>query len=42
VEVILDHPRIEVQLGTGYTSADRDKFDHSIWTGPLDAWFDYR
>lgn len=41
VEAILDHPRIEVHLGTPYGSEERSRFDHSIWTGPLDAWFDH-
>lgn len=39
---ILDHPSIEVRLSTPYTPAEHDDYDHSIWTGPLDAWFDYR
>ena len=42
VEAILDHPRVELRLSTGYAEADREGFDHSIWTGPLDAWFGYR
>jgi UDP-galactopyranose mutase len=42
VERVLDHPRIDVRLGTEYTVADRDRFDHSVWTGPLDAWFGHR
>lgn len=42
VERILDHPAIEVRLRTPYTRADHDRFDHSVWTGPLDAWFDHR
>ncbi len=42
VAAILDHPRIEVRLSQAYTEDDRDQFDHSIWTGPLDAWFGYR
>ena len=42
VEAILDHPRITVQLSTPYTAADRAGFDHSVWSGPLDAWFDHR
>lgn len=42
VEAILDHPRVEVRLSSSYAAADRGGFDHSIWTGPLDAWFDYR
>lgn len=41
VERILDHPAIEVHLGSPYTEELRSEFDHSIWTGPLDAWFDY-
>lgn len=42
VERILDHPAIEVRLSTPYTKAEHDTFDHSIWTGPLDAWFEHR
>ncbi|MBB2894274.1 UDP-galactopyranose mutase [Flexivirga oryzae] len=42
VEAILDHPGIEVRLSTPYTEAEHDRFDHTIWTGPLDAWFDHR
>lgn len=41
VEAILDHPGIEVQLNTEYTADKRADFDHSIWTGPLDAWFGF-
>lgn len=42
IERILDHPGIEVHLESPYSAADRDRFDHSIWTGPLDAWFGHR
>jgi UDP-galactopyranose mutase len=31
-----------VQLSTAYAPESRSEFDHSIWTGPLDAWFGYR
>lgn len=41
VAAILDHPGIEVRLSTPYTAADRSQFDHSVWTGQLDAWFDH-
>ena len=41
VEAILDHPGIEVRLGTPLTDDDRADFDHVVWTGPLDAWFGY-
>lgn len=39
VEGILDHPGIEVRLGTPFPLGERSQFDHSIWTGQLDAWF---
>jgi UDP-galactopyranose mutase len=42
VTAILDHPRVEVHLSTGYSAADQREFDHSVWSGPLDAWFDHR
>lgn len=41
VERILDHPAIDVRLGTPYGPDERADFDHSVWTGPLDAWFGY-
>ena len=41
VEAILDHPDIEVHLNSRYTPAVRADYDHSVWTGPLDAWFEY-
>ena len=41
VAAVLDHPRIEVRLSTPYTQADRADVDHSVWSGPLDAWFGY-
>jgi UDP-galactopyranose mutase len=42
VEAILDHPGIEVRLSTAYPQGGSAEFDHSVWTGPLDAWFSYR
>lgn len=42
VEGILDHPRIDVHLKRAFDPADADQFDHTIWTGPLDAWFGFR
>jgi UDP-galactopyranose mutase len=41
VEAILDHPRINVHLESPYSRDHADGYDHSIWTGPLDAWFDF-
>jgi len=37
VSSILDHPRVEVHLEQPFTREHRALFDHSIWTGPLDA-----
>jgi UDP-galactopyranose mutase len=39
VAAILEHPRIEVRLKTALTRAD--PFDHVVWTGPIDAYFEY-
>ena len=41
VERILDHPGIEVQLSTPVSRNDLDNFDHAVWTGPIDAYFDF-
>jgi UDP-galactopyranose mutase len=41
VEAILDHPSIEVRLSTGLARAEADAFDHVVWTGPIDAFFDH-
>lgn len=42
-ERMLDHPNITVRLHTDYFS-DRQDIDasHTIYTGPIDAFFDYR
>jgi UDP-galactopyranose mutase len=40
---ILDHPLIEVQLETDYTAVkDEVDYRHLVYTGPIDAFFDYR
>ncbi|MEM7095198.1 MAG: UDP-galactopyranose mutase [Actinomycetota bacterium] len=41
VEAILDHPGIAVRLGTALETDDRSRFDHVVWSGPLDAYFDH-
>jgi UDP-galactopyranose mutase len=42
-ERILDHPGIEVRLGTAYEDV-RDEIDHGhlVWTGPIDEFFGHR
>lgn len=42
VEAILDTPGITLQLGTAMDPANAANWDHVIWTGPLDGFFDYR
>lgn len=43
VASILDHPSITVHLSSSLDpTTARHEFDHVIWTGPLDAWFDHR
>jgi len=39
IEQMLDHPHIHVHLGTEYPHGDHR---HTIWTGPLDAFFEHR
>ncbi len=41
VESILDHPNIKVQLNTAFSKNLYNTFDHIIWTGKLDQWFNY-
>mgnify|MGYP001813592306 CR=1 FL=1 len=41
VEAILDHPGIELHLSTRFDPAQREDFDHVIWSGPLDGWFGF-
>ncbi|MBD5805127.1 UDP-galactopyranose mutase precursor [Azoarcus sp. Aa7] len=41
-ERMLDHPSIETRLGVDYFNAtDLGDFDHTIFTGPIDAFFGY-
>lgn len=41
IESILNHPKITVELNTPYQKNLALNFDHIIWTGKLDQWFDY-
>ncbi len=40
-ERMLAHKNIEVRLSTDYRSVDSNYWDHLIYTGPIDAYFDY-
>ena len=43
VERMTAHPRIECILGVDFQAvADRVRFRHVVFTGPIDAFFDYR
>lgn len=40
---MLDHPSITVQLGVDFSAVrSGDTYDHVVYTGPIDAYFDYR
>ena len=44
VEAILDHPSISVRLNTKFVpseSSEFGEFDHVVWTGPIDAYFNF-
>jgi UDP-galactopyranose mutase len=41
-ERILDQPGIEVELGVGFDEVAAEiEYDHLVYTGPIDAFFDY-
>jgi UDP-galactopyranose mutase len=43
VERMTDHPNIDRVLGVDFHAiADRVRFRHIVYTGPIDAYFDYR
>lgn len=42
VESILDHPRIDVRLSQRLLPSDTRQFAHVFWSGPLDAYFEFR
>jgi UDP-galactopyranose mutase len=41
IERILQHERIDVRLSTLVGADDVAGFDHVVWTGPIDAFFDH-
>ena len=42
-EAMLDHPNISVELGVDFDEVrNRGGFDHVVYTGPIDAYFDFR
>ena len=41
VEKLLDHPAIEVKVGQRLRPSDAGQFDHVLWSGPLDAYFEH-
>jgi UDP-galactopyranose mutase len=41
VEKILDHPGIEVRLGTAFDREMKEAYDHTFYTGLIDAYFGY-
>jgi UDP-galactopyranose mutase len=41
-KAMLDHPNIEVAVGTEFDPAQKGEWDRLIYTGPIDAYFGYR
>lgn len=42
-EAMLDHPNIQVNVGVDFADiVDRSAYAHIVYTGPIDAYFDYR
>ncbi len=42
IEKLLDHSEIDVHLNRRFTKELKSEFDHVFYSGPLDAYFDYR
>jgi len=42
VEKMLNHPNIHVKLDVKYTSDDNLAFDHIFYSGPIDAYFNFK
>lgn len=42
VQNILSHENIAIKLTTKLDAVLKNEFDHIIWTGKLDEWFDYK
>ncbi len=42
VKKMLDHPNIEVLLKTSFKRSMSDQYDHVFYTGPIDAWFEFK
>ena len=42
VENILDHKNIKVTLNHSFHPSEVKNFDHTFWSGPLDAFFEYK
>ena len=38
---ILEHPLITLHLNTSFIKSMKNDYDHVIWSGPLDAYFDH-
>lgn len=41
VEKMLDHPNISVQLSTTFLHEMIGDYDHTFYSGPIDAWFEF-
>lgn len=39
---MLEHPRIKVELGTDFAALEQERFCHTVFTGPIDAYFGFR
>ena len=42
IEAILEHPGVAVSLGSPFPLEEAGRFDHVVWSGPLDGYFDHR
>ncbi|MGS0726124.1 UDP-galactopyranose mutase [Shewanella sp. 0m-11] len=42
IEKLLDHPNITLQLDSAFCATMKSEYDHVFFSGPLDAYFDFK
>lgn len=42
IQNILNHPNIEVRLSTAMHPSEVNNYDHTFWSGPVDAFYEYK
>lgn len=41
IQSITNHEKIQININKKYSHDEKNEYDHIIWTGKIDEWFDY-